>query len=68
MGRKTVRIKQKHISSTLIGKEADIILNTNEVFHGFITKLNNEVVTLNSLHAHILNFELQNISEIILSE
>jgi len=68
MGRKLTRFKPEHISIELIGKEADIILQTKEVFHGLITKVENQEVVLKSFHSHILNFEIKKINEIIISE
>ena len=68
MGRKLIRIKQSEFTSKLIGEEADIVLDTNEVFHGIITSVENSNITLKSFHAHILNFEPKNITEIIIGK
>ncbi len=68
MGRKLIRIKQIEISPELIGQEADIILNTKEVFHGTVTSVEKGELILRSFHSHILTFETKNITEIIISK
>jgi ribosome maturation factor RimP len=68
MGRKLTRIKQPEFTSKIIGEEADIVLNTNEVFHGIITSVENSNITLKSFHSHILKFDPKNISEIIIGK
>ena len=68
MGRKLIRIKQTAITPELIGKESDIILNSKEVFHGTMTAMEKEELTLKSFHSHILKFQIKNITEIIISE
>ena len=68
MGRKIIRIKKADITPKLKGEEADIVLDTNEVFHGTINAVENLNLTLKTFHAHVLTFELKNISEIIISK
>lgn len=68
MGKRLLRLKIKDINQQFLEKEVDLVLNSNEVFHGLINKIDDHQIILKTQHAHILHFEKKTIAEIIISE